>query len=440
MRARGAKVTDIAILVVAADDGIMPQTLEAINHAKAAKVAIIVAVNKCDLPAANPDRVKKQLQEQGINPESWGGDTITVDVSATTKKNLDTLLEMILLQAEMLELKANPKGRAKGNVIEAQMEPGMGPTATVLVRKGTLRAGDALVCGQYMAKVRALIDDKGKRIKEAGPATPVKIVGFTGMPEAGDEFEVLESEKEAREVCEQRQLAVRVAGADEAAGDRRGTRLEDLLSQMAEGEKKKLRIVVKADVQGSLEAISDSLTKLKSDKIELEVIHGAVGNITENDVLLASASKAIIIGFRVKAESGVTDVAKREAVQIKMYTIIYELLEQIEEAMEGLLDPESKESIVGRAEVRQLFQLTKGPLIAGCAVSSGRIQRTGRVRVLRRKAVQFEGRIASLKHFQDDVKEVKAGGECGLRIDNFQDLQVGDIIECYTVEKVAATL
>jgi translation initiation factor IF-2 len=440
MRSRGAKVTDIAIIVVAADDGIMPQTLEAINHAKAAKVAIIVAVNKCDLPAANPDRVKKQLQEQGINPESWGGDTITVDVSATTKKNLDTLLEMILLQSEMLELKANPKGSAKGNVIEAQMDPGLGPTATVLVRKGTLKTGDALVCGQYMAKVRALIDDKGKRIKEASPSTPVKIVGFSGMPEAGDEFEVLKSEKEARELCEQRQFAARAADADEAAGDRRGTRLEDLLSQMAEGDKKKLCIVVKADVQGSLEAISDSLTKLKSDKIELEVIHGAVGNVTENDVLLASASKAIIIGFRVKAESGVTDAAKREAVQIKLYTIIYELLEQIEEAMEGLLEPESKESVVGRAEVRQLFQLTKGPLIAGCYVNSGRIQRTGRVRVLRRKAVQFEGRIASLKHFQDDVKEVKAGSECGLRLDNFQDLQAGDIVECYTVEKVAATL
>ncbi|MBM3858553.1 MAG: translation initiation factor IF-2 [Verrucomicrobia bacterium] len=441
MRARGANVTDIAILVVAADDGVMPQTLEAINHAKAAKVPVIIAVNKCDLAAANPDRVKKQLQEHGLNPESWGGDTIAVDVSATTKKNLDTLLEMILLQAEMMELKANPKGPAKGNVIEAQMEPGMGPTATVLVRKGTLKTGDALICGAHMAKVRALIDDKGKRVKEAGPATPVKIVGFTGLPEAGAEFEVLKNEKEARELSEQRALAERAAAATaEAAGGRRGTRLEDLLSQLEKGEKKKLGIVLKADVQGSLEAIHDSLGKLKSDKVELDVIHGAVGTVTENDVLLASASDAVIIGFRVKTESGVTDVAKREDVQIKLYTIIYELLEQVEEAMEGLLEPESKEVVIGRAEIRQVFQLSKGPFVAGCYVNSGRIQRTGRARLLRRKAVQYEGKIISLKHFQDDVKEVKAGAECGLRLDNFHDFQPGDIIECYTVEKVAATL
>jgi translation initiation factor IF-2 len=441
MRARGANVTDVAVLVVAADDGIMPQTLEALNHARAAKVPIIVAVNKCDLPAANPDRVKKQLQEHGLNPESWGGDTITVDVSAVTKKNLDSLLEMILLQAEMMELKANPKGPAKGNVIEAQMEPGMGPTATMLVRKGTLKAGDALICGPHMAKVRALIDDKGKRIKEAGPATPVKVVGLTGLPDAGAEFEVLKNEKEARELSEQRTLDDRAAAATaEIAGTKRGTKLEDLLNQLEEGEKKKLPIVLKADVQGSLEALVDSLRKLKSDKVELEVIHNAVGTITENDVLLASASKAIIIGFRVKAESGVTDVAKREDVQIKLYTIIYELLEQVEEAMEGLLEPESKEVVVGRAEVRQIFQLSKGPLIAGCYVNSGRIQRSGRVRVLRRKAVQYEGKIISLKHFQDDVKEVKAGSECGLRLDNFQEFQAGDILECYTVERVAATL
>lgn len=439
MRARGANVTDIAVLVVAADDGIMPQTLEAINHARAAKVPIIVAINKCDLPAANPDRVKKQLQEQGLNPESWGGDTITVDVSAATKKNIDLLLEMILLQAEMMELKANPKGPAKGNVIEAQMESGLGPTATVLVRKGTLKTGAALVCGIHMAKVRALIDDKGKRVKEAGPAMPVKVVGFTGLPDAGAEFEVVKSEKDARELCEQRQLEARAAAVAET-NQRRGTRLEDLLSQMSEGGKKKLPIVLKTDVQGSLEALTDSLGKLQSDKVDLEIIHGAVGNITENDVLLASASNAVIIGFRVKTESGVTDVAKREGVQIKLYTIIYELLEQIEEAMKGLLEPESKEVVVGRAEVRQVFQLSKGPLVAGCYVNSGRIQRSGRVRVLRRKAVQYEGRIASLKHFQDDVKEVKAGSECGLRLDNFQDFQVGDIIECFTVEKVAATL
>jgi translation initiation factor IF-2 len=437
MRARGANVTDIAILVVAADDGVMPQTLEAINHAKAAQVPIIVAVNKVDLAAANPDRVKKQLQELGLSPESWGGDTIAVDVSATTKKNLDQLLEMILLQAEIMELQATPKGTAKGNVIEAQLEPGMGPTATVLVRKGTLKVGDAIICGPYGGKVRALINDKGQRIKEAPPSTPVKIVGLQGLPDAGSEFQVVKNEKEARELSAQRQLDMRSAAT---AQSRTGTRLEDIMSQIQEGEKKKLRIILKADVQGSLEAINDSLAKLKSDKIELDIIHGAVGSITENDVLLASASDAVLIGFRVKTESGVTDMAKRDDVQIKLYTVIYELIEQVEEAMEGLLEPESKEVVVGHAEVRKIFQLTKGPLVAGCIVTDGRIARSGRVRLLRRKAVQFEGRIGSLKHFQDDVKEVKAGTECGLRLENFQDLQVGDVIECYTVEKVAATL
>ncbi len=437
MRARGANITDIAVLVVAADDGVMPQTIEAINHAKAAKVPIIVAVNKCDLPTANPDRVKKQLQEYGLTPESWGGDTITVDVSATTKKNLDQLLEMILLQAEIMELKASPKATAKGHVIEAQLEPGMGPTATVLVRQGTLKVGDAVLIGPHWGKLRALIDDKGKRVKEAGPSMPVKLVGLSGLPEAGAEFTVMKNEKEARALSEQRQLEER---ARAAAAPRQGARLEDILSQLAEGEKKKLRIVLKTDVQGSLEAITDSLSKLKSEKVELELIHGAVGNITENDVLLASASDAIIIGFRVKTESGVTDMAKREDVQIKLYTIIYELIEEVEDAMKGLLEPEAKEVILGHAEVRKIFELSKGPKVAGCFVTDGRIIRSGRVRLLRRRAVQYEGRIGSLRHFQDDAKEVKAGAECGLRLENFQDYQVGDIIECYTIEKVAATL
>ena len=344
---------------------------------------------------------------------------------------------MILLQAEIMELKATPKGPAKGSVIEAQLEPGMGPTATVLVRKGSLKVGDAVICGPHWGKVRALINDKGQRVKEALPSMPVKIVGLQGMPEAGSEFQVMKTEKEARELSEQRQLEERGAIT---AQPRAGTRLEDIMSQIQEGEKKKLRIILKADVQGSLEAINDSLAKLKSDKIELDIIHGAVGSITENDVLLASASDAVLIGFRVKTESGVTDMAKRENVQIKLYTIIYELIEQVEEAMEGLLEPESKEAVVGHAEVRKIFQLSKGPLVAGCVVTDGRIARSGRVRVLRRKAVQFEGRIGSLKHFQDDVKEVKAGTECGLRLENFTDLQEGDVIECYTVEKVAATL
>jgi translation initiation factor IF-2 len=436
MRARGANITDIALLVVAADDGIMPQTIEAINHAKAAQVQIIVAINKCDLPTANPDRVKKQLQEHGISPESWGGDTITVEVSASTKKGIDTLLEMILLQAEILELKASPKVPAKGNVIEAQVEPGMGPTATVLVRKGTLRVGDGIVCGPFWAKIRALVNDKGQRIKEAPPSTPVKIVGLSGLPEAGLEFNVMKNDKEARALGDQRQLEARGA----AAGHGRGSRLEDLLSQLKDGEKKKPHVVLKADVQGSLEAIADSLGKLKGDKVELDIIHGAVGSITENDVLLASASGAVIIGFRVKTESGVTDAAKHENVQIKLYTIIYELIEQVEESMEGLLEPDSKESVIGHAEVRKIFELSKGAPVAGCAVTDGRIARSARVRLLRRKAVQYEGRIASLKHFQDDVREVKAGAECGLRLENFTALQEGDVLECYTVEKVAASL
>ena len=436
MRARGANVTDIAILVVAADDGIMPQTIEALNHAKAAQVPIIVAINKCDLPSANPDRVKKQLQEHGLSPESWGGETITVEVSATTKKGIDTLLEMILLQAEIMELKASPKVPAKGNVIEAQIEPGLGPTATVLVRKGTLRVGDGIICGPFWAKIRALVSDKGQRIKQAPPSTPVKIVGLSGLPEAGSEFNVMKNDKEARALSEQRHLEARGA----VTGQVRGSRLEDIFTQLKEGEKKTLHIVLKADVQGSLEAIADSLGKLKSDKVELDIIHGAVGSITENDVLLASASGAVIIGFRVKTESGVTDAAKHEDVQIKLYTIIYELIEQVEESMEGLLEPESKEAVIGHAEVRKIFELSKGPPVAGCAVTDGRIARSARVRVLRRKAVQYEGRIASLKHFQDDVREVKAGAECGLRLENFSELQEGDVLECYTVEKVAASL
>jgi translation initiation factor IF-2 len=436
MRARGANVTDMAILVVAADDGIMPQTIEALNHAKAAQVPIIVAINKCDLPTANPDRVKKQLQEHGLSPESWGGETITVEVSATTKKGIDTLLEMILLQAEIMELKASPKVPARGNVIEAQIEPGMGPTATVLVRKGTVHVGDGIVVGPYWAKIRALINDKGQRIKEAPPSTPVKIVGLSGLPEAGSEFTIMKNDKEARALSEQRELEARGA----ILGQVRGSRLEDLFSQFKEGERKKLHLVLKADVQGSLEAIADSLGKLKSEKIELDIIHGAVGSITENDVLLATASSAVIIGFRVKTESGVTDAAKRDDVQIKLYTIIYELIEQVEESMEGLLEPDSKEVVIGHAEVRKVFELSKGPAVAGCVVTDGRIARSARVRLLRRKAVQYEGRISSLKHFQDDVREAKAGSECGLRLENFPGILEGDILECYTVEKVAASL
>ncbi len=435
MRARGATMTDLVVLVVAADDGVMPQTVEAISHARAANVPILVAINKCDLPTANPDRVRKQLQEHGLTAESWGGQTITVEVSATTKKGIEDLLEMILLQAEILELKASPKGPSSGHIVEAQLEPGLGPTATVLVRRGTLKVGDAIICGPHWAKIRGLINDKGQRVKEAKPATPVKIIGLSGVPEAGAEFTAVRNDKEARALAEERQLAARAA-ATPATKPRAS--LETLFSN--EGDRKQLNIVLKADVQGSLEAISESLGKLRSAKVEQEVIHRAVGNITVNDVLLASASQAIIIGFRVKLENGVADLAKREGVEIRLYSIIYELLEQVEEAMEGLLEPEWREQITGRAEVRQVFQLSSGAPVAGCVVTSGRLVRSGRVRLVRRKAVQYEGRISSLRHFQDDVKEVKAGMECGLRLENFSDYQNGDVIECFTVEKVAAKL
>lgn len=431
MRARGAQVTDIVVLVVAADDGVMPQTIEALNHAKAAGVTIMVAINKCDLSAANPDRVRKQLQEHGLTPEEWGGETIMCEVSAHTKKGIDHLLEMILLQAEMLELKADPKAPPRGYVIEAQLETGRGPTATVLLKQGTLKVGQAILCGPHGGKIRALINDKGQNVKEAGPAQPVKIVGLWGVPEAGAELTVVANETEAREISEQR-LAESRRDAP-TTGPRFS--LEDLLRNAAAGEVKTLHLILKTDVQGSLEAIHDALTKLSSDKVKLEIIHAAVGNITENDVLLASAARAVIIGFRVRLESGVSEVAKREGVEIKLYSIIYELLDQVAESLKGMLGPELKETVLGQAEVRQIFELSKGPKVAGCYVTSGRLVRNGRVRVLRRRAVQYEGKIVSLRHFHDDVREVKAGMECGLRLDNYDAFQPGDVLECFTVEK-----
>lgn len=433
MRARGAQITDIVVLVVAADDGVMPQTIEALNHAKAAGVTIMVAINKCDLSAANPDRVRKQLQEHGLTPEGWGGDTIMCEVSAHTKKGIDHLLEMILLQAEMLELKADPKAPVQGYVIEAQLEPGRGPTATVLLKQGTIKVGQAVLCGPHGGKVRALINDKGQNVKEAGPAQPVKLVGLWGVPEAGAELRAVADEKEAREISEKLQEELRKQKS--TTGPK--VSLEDFLrAPPAEGTKT-LHVVLKADVQGSLEAIRDALGKLSQDEVKLEIIHGAVGNITENDVLLASAARAVVIGFRVKLESGVSDVAKREGVEIKLYSIIYELLDQVEEALQGLIGPQTKETVLGQAEVRQVFELSKGPRVAGCYVTNGRLTRSGRVRVLRRRAVQYEGRIASLRHFHDDVREVKAGSECGVRLDNFDAFEPGDVLECYLVEKVA---
>jgi translation initiation factor IF-2 len=431
MRARGATVTDIVVLVVAANDGVMPQTLEALSHAQAAKVPIIVAVNKCDHPNANPLKVRQQLQDKGLVPDDWGGDTIFVDVSALTKQGVDKLLEMILLQADLLELKANPDRHAKGNIIESGLEPG-GPTATVLVRKGTLRVGEVVICGPYWGKVRALISEEGSRLKEALPSVAVKILGLNGIPEAGLEFSVLEDEKAARDLAEQRAQTARSQSTEARAK----VTLETLFATLDANQAKALQVVVKADTQGSVEAIVEALKKIEADKVSLEIIHSAVGTITESDVLLASASSAIILGFHTRIDVGVADLAKREGVQIKLYSIIYELIDQVKEAMAGLLEPVVREVVLGSAEVRKIFELSKGGNVAGCMISSGRIVR-GKGRVLRRKGLIYEGIIQSLRRFQDEVNEVRAGMECGIRIEGFNEMQPGDVIECFTTEKVA---
>jgi translation initiation factor IF-2 len=434
MRARGANVTDLVILVVAANDGVMPQTIEALNHALAAKVPIIVAVNKTDHPNAEPMRVRQQLQEKGLVAEEWGGSTIFVDVSALTKKGVDRLLEMVLLQAEIMELKANPNRRAKGNVIESGLEPG-GPTATVLVRKGTLKIGDSILCGPFWGKVRALINEEGKRLKEAAPSVAVKVLGLNGVPEAGLEFSVVEDEKTARTLAQERAEEARRLQT-EARGK---VTLENLFATLDATNQKTLKLVVKADTQGSVEAIVEALKKMDSEKVSVEVIHSAVGTITESDVVLASASNAIVLGFHTRIDNGVSDVAKREGVQIKLYSIIYELIDEVREAMAGLLEPIMREVVVGSADVRQVFELSKGGVVAGCVVSNGRLVK-GKIRVMRRKSLIYDGVIQSLRRFQDEVNEVRAGMECGVRIEGFNAFQVGDTLECYTVEKIAAKL
>ena len=434
MRARGANVTDIVVLVVAANDGVMPQTLEALAHAKAAKVPILVAINKCDHPNANPLKVRQQLQEKGLVPDDWGGDTIYVECSAITKQGVDKLLEMILLQADLLELKANPTRRAKGNVIESGVAPG-GPTATILVRKGTLHLGDVVICGEFYGKVRALINEEGERLKEAGPSVAVSVLGLNGVPEAGWEFSSVEDEKAARVLAEERAQEAKVLDLD----NRSKVTLENLFASLQAVQSKVLRVVVKADTQGSVEAIVEALNKIDSEKVTLEVLHSDVGTITENDVALASASRAVILGFHTRLDSTAAEKAKHAGVQVKLYAIIYELIDQVKDSMAGLLDPDLKETIVGSAEVRQLFELSKGMPVAGCMVSSGRIVR-GKVRVRRRKDVIYEGVTQSLRRFQDEVNEVRAGMECGIRIEGYSEFQVGDAIECYAVEKIAAKL
>jgi translation initiation factor IF-2 len=434
MRARGANVTDIVILVVASNDGVMPQTLEALSHAQAAKVPIIVAINKSDHPNANPMKVRQQLQEKGLVPDDWGGNTTFVEVSALTKAGVPHLLEILILQAELMELKANPNRRAKGNIIESGLDPG-GPTATVLVRKGTLRVGDVIICGQYWGKVRALINEEGARLKEAGPSVAVKVLGLNGVPEAGLEFSVMENDRPARELAETRTEEAKLLAKEARAK----ITLENLFDTLAESTAKVLKLVVKADTQGSVEAIVEALKKIESDKVSLEVIHSAVGTITKEDAMLASASKGVILGFHTRIDNGVSDLAKREGVQIKLYSIIYELMDEVKEAMAGLLDPIIKEVVVGAAEVKKVFELSKGGNVAGCIVSHGRIVK-GKVRIMRRKNLIYEGHAQSLRRFQDEVSEVRAGMECGIRIDGFNEFQVGDSIEAYSVEKLTAKL
>ncbi len=434
MRARGANVTDIVILVVGADDGVMPQTMEALAHAQAAEVPIIVAVNKIDHPSANPMMARTQLQEKGLVCEEWGGQTIFVDVSALKNTNVGKLLGMVLLQAEVLELKANPNRKAVGNVIESGLEAG-GPTATLLVRKGTLKVGDVMVCSNHFGKVRALVDHEGKRIKQAGPSSAVKVLGLNGVPDAGAEFNILPNEKEARAICEDRDTKQR----DEALSRKRKMTLATLFSRMEATSDKVLKLIIKADTQGSVEAIVDSINKIESDKVQSEVIHSGVGSVSESDATLASASDAVILGFHAKIDTGVGEVAKREGVEIKLYAIIYELIDEVKEAMAGLLDPLLKDVVTGQAEVRRIFDLSKGGNIAGCAVTSGKIVR-GKMRVVRKGDLVYEGISHTLKRFKDEVNEVRTGMECGIRLDGFDDFKESDIIECYMQEKVAQKL
>ncbi len=435
MRARGANVTDIAVIVVAADDGLMPQTLEAISHAKAAKVKIVVAINKIDLASANPDRVKQQLQEQDLTPEDWGGSTICVGVSATKGTGINDLLDLMLLEAELLELGASATVDARCTVIEAQVEQGRGPTATVIVRMGTLRQGDIFICGNHWGKIKQLTNDLGKPVKEAPPSTPVKVLGLSGLPNAGDELVVMDSEKSARILSEERLSSLR---STKLAAPQRAT-LENLFASLAEDQKPTLKAILKCDVQGSLEAVAASLTEIPQKKITLDLIHSAAGPITESDVLLASASNAIIIGFNTKTENTAATTAKREGVQIKLYSIIYELLDQVRDAMSGMLAPELREAIIGHAEVKQVFDLSRGK-VAGCIVTDGRIARTARARVLRRRQPIYDGGLATLKRFADDVKEVRAGLECGIKLGDFSEYMPEDVIECYTLEKIPQQL
>lgn len=437
MRARGAKVTDIVVLVVAADDGVMPQTVEAINHAKAASVPIVVAVNKIDKPEANVAKVKSELAEHGIISEEWGGHDIFVEVSAKQRTGIEHLLEMILLQAEIMELKANPEREAKGTIIEAKLDRGRGPVATLLVQTGTLKVGEALLSGMQVGKVRALIDDSGKRINEAGPSTPVEVIGFSEVPSAGDVFTVVEDEKRARQIAltrYQKQRSLEIAKAKKLT-------LDELYTKIKEGKIKELNIIIKGDVQGSVEAIKEAFENIIHPEVKVKVIHTSVGGINESDVMLAAASNAIIIGFNVRPETKAAQIAEKEGVDVRLYSVIYEAIEDVKKALEGMLEPTLKEKVLGRAEVRQTFAASKIGTIAGSYVIDGFMSRTADgIRVLRNNIIVYEGKIGSLKRFKDDVKEVQTGYECGILIENFNDIKVGDILENYIIEKIAAKL
>ncbi|MBN1672252.1 MAG: translation initiation factor IF-2 [Kiritimatiellae bacterium] len=437
MRARGANLTDIAVIVIAADDGVMPQTREALAHARAANVAIMVAVNKIDLPTANVNRVIQQLVELELTPEDYGGQTICCQVSAQTGDGIDHLLEMILLQAEILELKANPKRRARGYVVEAQLEPGMGPTAHLLVKNGTLNVGDAVFCGAYWGRVRALINDHGNMVRSAGPSMPVKCLGLSGVPEASEEFRVCATDKIARGVADSRQQSR--AGQQQGPLQKRMS-LEDLYQEVKDAGKLELRVILKTDVRGSLEAIEHALKEIQSDKISLSIIMSDVGNINVNDVMLASASNAVVLGFHVAKDGSVDAAAKREGVDIRLHSVIYELIDEIRESMTGMLGPELRERVIGHVAIKQVFDISKAGKVAGCLVSDGRVTAGCRARLKRGDDVRYEGAIVSLKHFQNSVSEVREGQECGIRLDNFSDFSEGDIIEMYDVEKIAQKL
>ena len=437
MRARGAQVTDIVVLVVAADDGVMPQTVEAINHAKAAGVPIVVAVNKIDLPGANVQRIKQELAGYDLASEDWGGKTIFVEVSAKKKTGIEKLLEMILLESEMKELKANPKTRAKGVVVEAKLDRGRGPVATLLVQKGTLKPGDVFVAGHMYGKVRAMLNDKLEKVDSAGPATPVEVLGLNGLPQAGDNFQVVTDEREGRHISGMRQDIKRL---EDLTHGKTKISLDELYEQIKEGKLKELKIIIKSDVQGSAEALKESLLKLSNKEIKIVVIHSGIGGITESDVILAGVSNAIIIGFNVRPQPGVEVLVEKEKVDMRLYRIIYEVIDDVKKALEGMLEPDVKEVKVGRAEVRQVFKLPKGGFIGGSYVNEGQITRTSNVRLVRDNVVVFEGKLSSLRRFKDDVKEVATGFECGIGIENFNDLKVGDVIEAYRLEKVMRKL